>query len=111
MNTSSSRSHAIFSIILKQQITHHDNATSVFAEEEQGDDDITALIENRTTLPQRLVSKFHFVDLAGSERVSYITYYNVCEMLTLTKQTNNSLSEHRQWETGKRRAFSSTAVY
>lgn len=56
--------------MLKQQITHHDNATSVLAED---NDDITTLIGNRTTLPQRLVSKFHFVDLAGSERVSYIT--------------------------------------
>ncbi|KAL9538046.1 hypothetical protein MBANPS3_011243 [Mucor bainieri] len=68
MNTSSSRSHAIFSIMLKQQITHHDNAASALAEDND-DDDITALIGNRTTLPQRLVSKFHFVDLAGSERL------------------------------------------
>ncbi|KAK4517078.1 uncharacterized protein ATC70_000407 [Mucor velutinosus] len=68
MNTSSSRSHAIFSIMLKQQITHHDSATSVLAED-NNNDDITTLTGNRTTLPQRLVSKFHFVDLAGSERL------------------------------------------
>ncbi|KAL9545029.1 hypothetical protein PS6_008454 [Mucor atramentarius] len=68
MNTSSSRSHAIFSIILKQQIAHDDNATSVVAEN-KNDDDITTLVGNKTILPQRLVSKFHFVDLAGSERL------------------------------------------
>lgn len=67
MNALSSRSHAIFSITLKQQTSHHDS-------------NIASLVENKTTLdqpsfttPQRLVSKFHFVDLAGSERVRYIT--------------------------------------
>jgi hypothetical protein len=44
MNKTSSRSHAIFSVTLKQQITEDD-------------------------MNKRLVSKFHFVDLAGSERV------------------------------------------
>ena len=51
MNAVSSRSHAIFSVILKQQLP----------DEEQSED-------NKT-----IVSKFHFVDLAGSERVSNIT--------------------------------------
>ncbi|KAF7728061.1 Kinesin-like protein kif21b [Apophysomyces ossiformis] len=50
MNAVSSRSHAIFSVILKQQIP----------EEEQSG--------HRT-----VVSKFHFTDLAGSERVSWCT--------------------------------------
>ncbi|KAI9476381.1 MAG: P-loop containing nucleoside triphosphate hydrolase protein, partial [Benjaminiella poitrasii] len=45
MNMSSSRSHAIFTISLKQQITKDEDKT------------------------KRLVSKFHFVDLAGSERL------------------------------------------
>ena len=72
--------------MLKQQITHHDNATSDLAEEQE--DDITALIENRTALPQRLVSKFHFVDLAGSERVSYITYLQRVRNADINK-TNN----------------------
>lgn len=47
MNTVSSRSHAVFSVILKQQKT---------AEEPS------------------ITSKFHFVDLAGSERVSVFTF-------------------------------------
>jgi hypothetical protein len=46
MNSVSSRSHAIFSVILKQKLP------------------------NQETKEERLiVSKFHFVDLAGSERV------------------------------------------
>ncbi|KAI7885704.1 kinesin-domain-containing protein [Lichtheimia hyalospora FSU 10163] len=47
MNAVSSRSHAIFSVILKQQLPDEDNA------------------DQRKTI----VSKFHFVDLAGSERL------------------------------------------
>ncbi|KAI8088706.1 P-loop containing nucleoside triphosphate hydrolase protein [Halteromyces radiatus] len=52
MNSSSSRSHAIVSITLKQQIC------------EQGDP-----LDNQQVPVKRLVSKFHFVDLAGSERL------------------------------------------
>ncbi|KAI9033790.1 hypothetical protein CLU79DRAFT_725453 [Phycomyces nitens] len=51
MNSVSSRSHAIFSVILKQQIP----------EEESG------APGQRST--RTIVSKFHFVDLAGSERL------------------------------------------
>ncbi|OAD77794.1 hypothetical protein PHYBLDRAFT_108310, partial [Phycomyces blakesleeanus NRRL 1555(-)] len=51
MNSVSSRSHAIFSVILKQQIP----------EEEP-----TGASGQRST--RTIVSKFHFVDLAGSER-------------------------------------------
>jgi hypothetical protein len=43
MNTVSSRSHAVFSVILKQQ---------------------------KSSDEASITSKFHFVDLAGSERVS-----------------------------------------
>ncbi|ORZ25619.1 P-loop containing nucleoside triphosphate hydrolase protein, partial [Absidia repens] len=51
MNASSSRSHAIFTITLKQQISELDHT-------------------NEPQKPvKRLVSKFHFVDLAGSERL------------------------------------------
>ncbi|KAI8140358.1 hypothetical protein BJV82DRAFT_650891 [Fennellomyces sp. T-0311] len=50
MNTVSSRSHAIFSVILKQT-------------KPAGDDE-----ESKS--PQSLTSKFHFVDLAGSERLN-----------------------------------------
>jgi hypothetical protein len=49
MNSVSSRSHAIFSVVLKQQKP----------ENEDGKINIKSL-----------QSKFHFVDLAGSERVS-----------------------------------------
>ncbi|KAL0096131.1 hypothetical protein J3Q64DRAFT_1668854, partial [Phycomyces blakesleeanus] len=52
MNSVSSRSHAIFSVILKQQIP----------EEEP-----TGASGQRST--RTIVSKFHFVDLAGSERL------------------------------------------
>ncbi|KAG0169428.1 Kinesin-like protein kif21b [Apophysomyces sp. BC1015] len=51
MNAVSSRSHAIFSIILKQQVPETEQAQ-------------TSPNSRRT-----LVSKFHFVDLAGSERL------------------------------------------
>lgn len=50
MNSVSSRSHAIFSVILKQHIP---------------DEDEPAAAARKT-----IVSKFHFVDLAGSERVT-----------------------------------------
>ena len=49
MNTVSSRSHAIFSVVLKQQRREEDGSDKSFT------------------------SKFHFVDLAGSERVTKIT--------------------------------------
>lgn len=56
MNASSSRSHAIFTVSLTQNI----NWT----------------VENSSdTITKTLESKFHFVDLAGSERVRrYITH-------------------------------------
>lgn len=50
MNSISSRSHAIFSVILKQQKPEDD--------------------EDGKRVTKSLTSKFHFVDLAGSERVS-----------------------------------------
>ncbi|KAI8339306.1 hypothetical protein BD560DRAFT_25194 [Blakeslea trispora] len=46
MNSVSSRSHAIFSVILKQKV-----------------------VESENEEPRTIVSKFHFVDLAGSERL------------------------------------------
>lgn len=57
MNAVSSRSHAIFSVILKQQ-----QPPNMSSNDLQGDDEAS---QSRT-----LLSKFHFVDLAGSERVS-----------------------------------------
>lgn len=61
MNSVSSRSHAIFSVILKQKVpetTEEEDQTVPSSETQQ---------EMRT-----LVSKFHFVDLAGSERVIFL---------------------------------------
>ncbi|KAI9278677.1 hypothetical protein BDA99DRAFT_492852 [Phascolomyces articulosus] len=56
MNTVSSRSHAIFSVILKQ----------TKPEDEEGNEDNN----NNNKSSQTLTSKFHFVDLAGSERLN-----------------------------------------
>lgn len=53
MNSVSSRSHAMFSVILKQnRLENNDSKT--------------------------FNSKFHFVDLAGSERVNDIYIYIIC---------------------------------
>lgn len=58
MNSVSSRSHAIFSVILKQKVP----------ENNEGEDQVVPSSETQQEL-RTLVSKFHFVDLAGSERV------------------------------------------
>jgi hypothetical protein len=79
MNNASSRSHAIFSVILKQSITQSSS------DQIQDDSDADRLIhrspsdqtlvsptvstEQKQT--KKLISKFHFVDLAGSERASF----------------------------------------
>lgn len=54
MNSVSSRSHAIFSVIIKQQVPEDEAATTT----------------NNNV--RTIISKFHFVDLAGSERVRII---------------------------------------
>lgn len=56
MNSVSSRSHAIFSVIIKQQVPEDESST-------------TTNNNIRT-----IISKFHFVDLAGSERVSELKH-------------------------------------
>ncbi|CAI2162112.1 19599_t:CDS:2 [Funneliformis geosporum] len=69
MNMVSSRSHAIFSVILKQ--------TKVETLEENKENDAppaeTSSISKRKSkqkaLTSKVISKFHFVDLAGSERL------------------------------------------
>ncbi|KAI8593953.1 P-loop containing nucleoside triphosphate hydrolase protein, partial [Geranomyces variabilis] len=83
MNASSSRSHAIFSVILKQQkwstgpgqavsteslaVTPHEEADAVSGQEPANE------VADPTSHPggsfQTTSSKFHFVDLAGSERL------------------------------------------
>ncbi|KAF7732083.1 hypothetical protein EC973_006338 [Apophysomyces ossiformis] len=72
MNHTSSRSHAIFSIQLKQTIQKN-----VKSEVEVDGDTYKSLLDACSTLSptvsssacKMLVSKFHFVDLAGSERL------------------------------------------
>lgn len=55
VNATSSRSHAIFSVLLKQQIANQESSAT----------------DSQPSI-KRLASKFHFVDLAGSERVRSI---------------------------------------
>jgi hypothetical protein len=62
MNKASSRSHAIFSVILKQQTIDDDDSNPSSSP--------VILDYDNISHSKRLVSKFHFVDLAGSERVS-----------------------------------------
>ncbi|KNC96556.1 uncharacterized protein SPPG_08143 [Spizellomyces punctatus DAOM BR117] len=85
MNASSSRSHAIFSVILKQQkwvprSTAEEDGDGASGEspleeitKQEGEEHFTPTSVDPTTHPdgsfQHLLSKFHFVDLAGSERL------------------------------------------
>ncbi|CAO3612134.1 unnamed protein product [Cunninghamella echinulata] len=66
MNAVSSRSHAIFSVILKQQIIEDviDNNNN-----NNDDDDQKVPTNSNNSNKRTIVSKFHFVDLAGSERL------------------------------------------
>ncbi|KAF9344512.1 Kinesin-like protein kif21b, partial [Mortierella sp. AD094] len=70
MNQTSSRSHAIFSVILKQQ--RSEEIEEIDGNEEQGSPSagptVTAKANDKHPL-KKLASKFHFVDLAGSERL------------------------------------------
>ncbi|KAJ3227204.1 hypothetical protein HDU81_006866 [Chytriomyces hyalinus] len=72
MNAASSRSHAIFSIILKQHVTT--TLASVPAITDSSDQQssqplASAETESSISSTSTLTSKFHFVDLAGSERL------------------------------------------
>lgn len=75
MNNTSSRSHAIFSVILKQQYvlssdsndTVEDTTTNKL---HRSPSDQTLVSNSSTPHVKKLSSKFHFVDLAGSERVN-----------------------------------------
>ncbi|KAG0286694.1 Kinesin-like protein kif21b, partial [Linnemannia gamsii] len=67
MNQTSSRSHAIFSVILKQQRSEDPEPTP-----EGEEDDAVPVVTPKTPHEKplkKLASKFHFVDLAGSERL------------------------------------------
>jgi hypothetical protein len=63
MNLVSSRSHAIFSVTLKQQLEASWLENGVMEESNSDDPDAPP------PALQNIVSKFHFVDLAGSERL------------------------------------------
>ncbi|KAJ3200059.1 Kinesin-like protein kif21a [Entophlyctis luteolus] len=76
MNASSSRSHAIFSIILKQQISSAAPTAETRPSTEvnySGEDSLQVDLQSEsvslTETWATLISKFHFVDLAGSERL------------------------------------------
>ncbi|KAI7858799.1 hypothetical protein BDC45DRAFT_497663 [Circinella umbellata] len=63
MNSVSSRSHAIFSVILKQQLPEQEGGNDTNNKENSNPTTTSTTTETR-------VSKFHFVDLAGSERLN-----------------------------------------
>lgn len=65
MNTQSSRSHAIFTLHIKQQrlVTVNNDENSMENNKEENNIDVT------TNEFETLSAKFHFVDLAGSERL------------------------------------------
>ncbi|KAF9132071.1 Kinesin-like protein kif21b, partial [Mortierella sp. 14UC] len=67
MNQTSSRSHAIFSVILKQQRAEESDPVPE-GEEEEAPVVVTPKTPHEKPL-KKLASKFHFVDLAGSERL------------------------------------------
>ncbi|GAN08165.1 kinesin-like protein KIF21A-like [Mucor ambiguus] len=62
MNSVSSRSHAIFSVILKQKVPATVDDDQVGSNQEQQQ-------QKQDQADNTIVSKFHFVDLAGSERL------------------------------------------
>ncbi|KAI7822409.1 hypothetical protein BC939DRAFT_183501 [Gamsiella multidivaricata] len=70
MNQTSSRSHAIFSVILKQQRSEEiEPAPEAEEEGESGSPSAGPVATTKTEKLKKLASKFHFVDLAGSERL------------------------------------------
>jgi len=61
MNEGSSRSHAIFTLIIEQKIVKEvTNEEGVLQMDEEG---------RPVTSEENISAKFHFVDLAGSERI------------------------------------------
>ncbi|KAF9179988.1 Kinesin-like protein kif21b [Haplosporangium sp. Z 767] len=70
MNQTSSRSHAIFSVILKQQRSEEpEPAVEVNENGESGSPTAAPVVTTKAPPLKKLASKFHFVDLAGSERL------------------------------------------
>ncbi|KAI9259488.1 P-loop containing nucleoside triphosphate hydrolase protein [Phascolomyces articulosus] len=61
VNAASSRSHAVFSVLLKQQLAEDNNSNEI--------NNNNAPSIDKLPIMKRIASKFHFVDLAGSERL------------------------------------------
>lgn len=72
MNAASSRSHAIFSIIVKQEgpPLHLSKTTEGLDVKEESSTEYAENEYSTITPTAKLISKLNFVDLAGSERVS-----------------------------------------
>jgi hypothetical protein len=83
MNNTSSRSHAIFSVILKQEYAVSSDTDSNANKLQPSSSDQTILNTSSTQM-KKLVSKFHFVDLAGSERVRNMVFINSILSINLT---------------------------
>ena len=64
MNATSSRSHAIFTVTLRQE-----KIASIAKDQAVADDDVLKDVKVPNNSLQTIISKFHFVDLAGSERL------------------------------------------
>jgi hypothetical protein len=97
MNMVSSRSHAIFSVILKQT-----RVEDLEENKENNDPSVESSADSKRkskqkSLTSKVISKFHFVDLAGSERVIInILLYSfiqskllICFYLFLQKKFNS----------------------
>lgn len=67
MNASSSRSHAIFTVTLKQSFVPLEEPSKEEGEQQAPTDQDQS--SSSSSLKTSLISKFHFVDLAGSERL------------------------------------------
>jgi hypothetical protein len=92
MNSQSSRSHAIFSVVMSQQQKSSNSPISP-TNSNSGTPRMGSRPPSRTQqrMSKRLddvenvtiTSKFNFVDLAGSERVSYLSYQMMFIMIAI----------------------------
>jgi hypothetical protein len=80
MNMVSSRSHAIFSVILKQTKIENLEENKENAAPPAESSAATKRKSKQKSLTSKVISKFHFVDLAGSERVMFIlrSFFFIC---------------------------------
>lgn len=86
MNAVSSRSHAIFSIILKQEIDESGQIENIdpFKRETRSSSsrpssmyELSQTSRENLKMTKKLVSKLNFVDLAGSERVTLLCFQKI----------------------------------